>query len=113
MAAAVLAAVTSDPRYLRLAVVLALAAVVPHAIAAARAPRRTEIRALRHEVAVLRADLSVRPAPLVEVVLVPSAGPELSRPTSVNGNAYVDRSDRRRLVLDLVALEEASESVRR
>jgi hypothetical protein len=112
LAGAVLAAVTSDPRYLRLAVVLALVAVVPHALSAARAPRRADVRLLRREVAALRSDLSVRAAPVVEVVLVPTTGPELGPPTSVNGNAYVDRNDRRRLVLDLVALEEASDSIR-
>ncbi len=112
LVAAVLAALTSDPRFLRLAVVLALAAVVPHALAAARAPRRSDLRALRRELAVLRSELSVRPVPLVEVVLVPTPEPAVAGPASVNGNAHVDRSDRRRLVLDLVALEEASDSVR-
>jgi hypothetical protein len=112
-AAAVLAAVTTDPRWLRLAVVLALVAVVPHALAAARAPRTSDVRGLRREVAALRSELAVRAAPIVEVVLVPVSGPGLSRATSVNGSAYVDEADRRRLVLDLVALEESPVAERR
>ena len=46
-------------------------------------------------------------------VVVPTTGRSLSRPTTVNGNAYLDRTDGRRLVLDLVALEEATEAARR
>ncbi|MDQ1679542.1 MAG: hypothetical protein QOI42_401 [Frankiaceae bacterium] len=113
VAAAVLAAVTADPRWLRLAVVLALVAVVPHALAAARAPRATDVRGLRREVTAMRSELAVRAAPIVEVILVPAGGPSLSRPTSVNGNAYVDEGDRRRLVLDLVALEDSPVAERR
>ena len=113
MAAAILTALTSDARYLRLAVVLALAAAVVQALVAARAPRHGDIRGLRRELAGLRSDLAVRPAPIVEVVVVPSSGRSLSRPTSVNGSAYLDRTDSRRLVLDLVALEEATEAARR
>ncbi|MDQ1714622.1 MAG: hypothetical protein QOC60_567 [Frankiaceae bacterium] len=113
LAAAVLSALTSDARYLRLAVVIALAAALLQALVAARAPRHTDVRALRRQVAGLRSDLAIRPAPLVEVVVVPSSGRSLSRPTSVNGSAYLDRTDGRRLVLDLVALEEATEAARR
>ena len=113
IAAATLTAVTSDPRSLRLAVVLALSAAVVQALVAARAPRHADLRALRREVAGLRSDLAVRPAPIVEIVMVADRGRGLSRPTTVNGNAYLDRSDGRRLVLDLVALEEESAAARR
>jgi hypothetical protein len=109
IAAAVTAAVTDDVRWLRLAVAAALAAAVLHAIAAARAPKGSELREVRRELATLRSELVTRPLPIVEIVVVPQSGPTLSRPTSVNGNAYIDSSDRRRLVLDLVALEEAAE----
>ena len=111
--AAVLTAVTSDARYLRLAVVLALAAAVVQALAAARAPTHTDIRSLRRELAGLRSDFAVRPGPTIEIVVVPVTGRSFSRPTSVNGSAYLDRTDGRRIVLDLVALEEATEAARR
>ena len=113
LVAAVLTAVTSDPRPLRLAVVLALAAAVAQALVAARTPRHADVRALRREVAGLRSDLAVRPAPIVEIVMVPAPAGALSRPTTVNGNAYLDRSDGRRLILDLVALEEETAAARR
>ncbi|MCU1678612.1 MAG: hypothetical protein JWM93_3370 [Frankiales bacterium] len=105
---AVLAALTSDARYLRLAVVLALAAVVPHALSAARAPRRAEVRALRREVVALRSAVTVRETPIVEIVVVPSSAGTLGASTTVNGSAHPDTADSRRLVLDLVALEVAA-----
>ena len=113
VAALVVAAVTSDVRWLRIGVVLGVVAVIPHAIAAARAPRVADVRSLRREIAGLRSELAVRAAPIVEVVVVQAPGPQLSRPTAINGNAYVENGDRRRLVLDLVALEEAAEPIRR
>jgi hypothetical protein len=115
LAAAVLAAVNADPRYLRLAVVLALVAVVPHALAAARSPSRGELRTLRREVAGMRSELAVRAAPIIEIVIVPTTGPPLGTPVpangqlSVNGAAHVDKEDSRRVVLDLVALEEMAD----
>ena len=115
LTAAVLASVTADPRYLRLAVVIALVAAVPPALAAARAPARSELRALRRDVAELRSELTVRAAPIVEIVVVPTTGPPLGVPipatghAHVNGNAYVDKADARRVVLDLVALEEMAD----
>lgn len=112
VAAAVLGAVAADPRFLRLAVVLALLAVLPPAFAYARAPRSAEIRQLRREVAQLRSDLAVRPTAAVEVVVVHEQQPAFGPPTSVNGSAYLDRADGRRLVLDLVALEEAAAAPR-
>ena len=110
--AAVLAAVSSDPKLLRLAVVLALLAVLPPAFAYARTPRGADLRQLRREVAQLRSDLAVRPTAAVEVVVLHEQQPALGRPTSVNGSAYLDRADGRRLVLDLVALEEAAATTR-
>jgi len=111
--AAVIAAVASDPRFLRLAVVLALASALPHAFAAVRAPSAGDIRALRREVADLRGQLGVRP-PAVEGIVgqTPPAAvapPEPPEPTS-NGHshAYGDRREGRHLVLDLVALEDVA-----